>query len=174
MYIRTIALALPLLFACGGPADNTASDAAGDPSADASATPAVVDLGPWDVPLNVVPPDRPGDSLQVIWNEEFGHLEVSAGEHFTLIITEGPGDVARLKADLGRDLLRTHEVLREEPGLLVYRSAFPDDPDLVFVHAYQVLEMGDRSFVVETHPQGRFNEADVEAMVRAVVPKEAA
>lgn len=174
MDIRTIVLVMPLLFACGGRADNTASDIAGASSADASATPAVVDLGPWDLPLNVVPPDRPGDSLQVTWNEEFGHLEVSAGEHFSLIITEGPGDVERLKADLGRDLLRTHEVLREEPGLLVYRSAFPDDPDLVFTHAYQVLGSGGRSFVVETHPQGRFNEADVEVMVRAVLPKEAA
>ena len=174
MHIRTIALALPLLFACGGPADNSASDTTGAPSADMSAAPAAVDLAPWDVPLNVVPPDRPGDTLQVTWNEEFGQLEVSAGEHFSLIITEGPGDVARLKADLGRDLLRSHEVLREEPGLLVYRSAFPDDPDLVFVQAYREIWVGDRTFVVETHPQGRFNEADVEAMVRAVVQQEGA
>ncbi|MCB9180737.1 MAG: hypothetical protein H6593_04700 [Flavobacteriales bacterium] len=162
--------ALPILIACGGGTDD-------GPSASEPASPAaerVVDLSPWDVPLEVNAPGTLADSLQVEWNEEFGQLEVRGGEHFSLVVVEAPGDIARLKADLERDLLRTHEVLAEEPGLLIYRSAFPDDPDLVFVHGYRELRVGDRSFVVETHPQGHFNEAEVEVMVRSVVPREGA
>lgn len=174
MRTRPILLALPIIFSCAAPTEGSPDEGTDDRSPSSPSTTSSVDLSAWDVPLLVAAPERPGDSLQVIWNEEFGHLEVEAGEHFSLIITEGAGDMARLKADLERDLLRSHDVLREEPGLLIYRSTFPDDTDLVFVHAYQELQVGDRSFVIETGPQGRFNEADVDVMVRAVIPKEGA
>jgi hypothetical protein len=57
---------------------------------------------------------------------------VQAGEHFGLVITEGPADMARLKGDLERDLLRKNTILQETPDLLIFRSEFPDDTTLTF------------------------------------------
>ena len=54
---------------------------------------------------------------------------------------------------------------------MVYRSAFPDDPDLVFIHFYQVVRAGDRQFVVQDVDGLRFNEADVRTMRRSIVVK---
>ena len=136
----------------------------------------VIDLASFDVPFTVELGDITTlrvDTPEVHWNEEFGHLEVNAGEHFGLTITEEPADLARLKADLDRDMLREHTVMEETPAKLVYRSQFPDK-DLVFIHFYQLLHVGDRTFVIEDRVEGRFNEADIARMVMAVHPKQPA
>jgi hypothetical protein len=101
--------------------------------------------------------------------EEFGHYRVSAGKRFDLIITEDKGDLARLKAGFERDLLRSFSVVSETPDLIVYRLQYPDE-DIVFVHFYQVMRVGEREFVVESAPDGRFNEADIGFMAAAVRP----
>ena len=123
-----------------------------------------------DMPLEVDLGDRATlgvDSASVAWNEEFGELRVNAGERFAISVSEEPGDIARLKADLERDMLRKHTVLEETPDQVVYRSQFPDE-DLVFVHFYRVITVGDRTFVVQDAAEGRFNEADVKRMVASV------
>lgn len=130
----------------------------------------VIDLMAHDLPLLVDLGDRStlgSDSAAVVWNEEFGHLLVNAGEHFAITISEAPGDILRLKADLERDMLQKHTVIEETLDKLVYRSQFPD-ADLVFVHFHQVITVGDRTFVVENASEGRFNEADIKRMVAAV------
>lgn len=166
---------MALLAACGdGKADAAQRMAAQADSAQAAAQ-ATVDLAQFDVPLLLTPPDKQltgGAAPTVLWKDEIGKLEVKAGEHFGLTIVEEPGDIARLKADLDRDLLKKNTVLKETPDLLVYKSEFPDDPSLVFVHFYQVMRSGDRSFVVEDVQAGmRFTEQDVERMAAAVGPK---
>ncbi len=130
----------------------------------------VIDLMAHDLPLSVDLGDRTtlgSDSAAVVWNEEFGHLAVNAGEHFAITVSEAPGDISRLKADLERDMLQKHTVIEETPDKLVYRSQFPD-ADLVFVHFHQVITVGDRTFVVEDASEGRFNEADIKRMAVAV------
>ena len=130
----------------------------------------VIDLLAHDLPLSVDLGDRStlgSDSAAVVWNEEFGRLVVNAGERFAITITEAPGDLARLKADLDRDMLQKHTVIEETPEKLVYRSQFPDE-DLVFVHFQQVITVGDRTFLVEDATDGRFNEADIKRMAGAV------
>ena len=130
----------------------------------------VIDLSDHDVPATVELGDKAtlrADSADVHWNEEFGHLEVNAGEHFGITLIEEPGDITRLKADLERDMLRKHTILEETPELLIYRSQFPDE-DLVFVHFYQVIPMGERTFIVEDAAAGRFNEADIKRMAGSV------
>lgn len=130
-----------------------------------------VDLTPYDMPL-AVELDRNSlvnDTAAVRWNEEMGKLEVTAGEHFHITISEEPADIPRLKADLERDMLRKHTVIDENPSLVIYRSTFPDE-DIVFVHFYKVIEQEGRTFVIESHDQGRFNESDVRRMASAVVP----
>lgn len=133
----------------------------------------VVDLGSEDLPLNVDLGDRGtlgADSAEVAFNEEFGHVRVKAGDHFSITVTEAPGDLERLKADLERDMLQKHTVIEETPELVIYRSQFPDD-DLVFVHFRKVITAGGRTFIVEDAAEGRFNEADIKRMANAVVPK---
>ena len=168
-------LASFLLFACGNTAENgTAESPAPDTD---SAVVERIDLTSVDLPLLLTPPDAAalaGDSVMVTWNEEFGHVAIAAGEHFGLIITEEPGDLQRLKSDLERDQLRTHTIIEETPSELVYRSSFPDDADLVFVHFFQLLEVDGRQFVVESDPMGRFNEADVARMAASIGPKQPA
>lgn len=129
-----------------------------------------VDLNAQDMPLFVElgPADLLGiDAPTVRWNEEMGRMEVDGGEHFGIVITEEPGDLPRLKADLEREMLQKHTVIEEAPDRLVYRSQFPDD-GLVFVHFYQVVQSGDRWFTVQDNEKGRFNEADVARMAKAV------
>jgi hypothetical protein len=158
------------LAACGGNGAEAITETPPD-----DPVPAVIDLSSEDMPLLLAPPqpgELGGDSVQVSWNDEFGHLEVHGGDHFGLQISEEPGDVGRMKADLERDMLRKHTLIEDAPDRLVYRSAFPDDPDLVFVHFYRVLQADGRTFVVESDPMGRFNEADVRRMVEAVAPKD--
>lgn len=163
-----------LLAACGdGKADAAKRMAAAADSA-SSAT-ATVDLAQFDLPLLFTAPDKQyteGAQPTILWKDEIGKLEVKAGEHFGLTIVEEPGDIARLKADLDRDLLKKNTVLKESPGMLVYKSEFPDDPSLVFVHFYQLVKAGDRAFVVEDVQAGmRFTEQDVERMGAAITPK---
>jgi hypothetical protein len=134
----------------------------------------LLDLQAYDLPLAVSLPqvlEADADSTygKARWVEEFGHYRVSAGKRFDLIITEDKGDLARLKAGFERDLLRSFSVVSETPDLIVYRLQYPDE-DIVFVHFYQVMRVGEREFVVESAPDGRFNEADIGFMAAAVRP----
>ncbi|MBX2978510.1 MAG: hypothetical protein KF905_04370 [Flavobacteriales bacterium] len=162
-----------LLAACGDGKQEAAEQLAADQAAQASSE-YLLDLEPFDMPLVVSLPqvlEAGPDSVfaGAQWVEEFGHLRVGAGERFGLTIMEDAGDMARLKAGFERDMLRTFEVIEESPDILVYRMSYPDDA-LVFIHFYQVIRVGDRSFVVESASDGRFNEADVAIMVKAVRP----
>jgi hypothetical protein len=160
-------LALTFLVSCGDGKKEAAEAAA---TGNEPASTWLIDLREHDMPLEVDLGDRTTlgvDSALVVWNEEFGELRVNAGERFALSISEEPGDIARLKADLDRDMLRKHTVLEETPERVVYRSQFPDE-DIVFVHFYRVITVGDRTFVVQDAAEGRFNEADVQRMVEAV------
>lgn len=172
-----VACAVLLLAACGdGKKDAAGRLAAIHDSIAAVKAERTIDLSAYDAPLLVDLGDLATlgvDSASVKWNEEFGQLEVSAGDHFGLIITEEPADIARLKADLDRDMLRRNTVIEEGPDHLVFRSQFPD-ADLVFIHFYRVLRTEGREFIVRDADQGRFNEADVTRMAAAVRVKEAA
>lgn len=152
------------LIACGGGAPEAGDQAT---PADTSAVAAlVVDLAPHDMPFTLDlgdPATLGADSVAVRFNEEFGWLEVRAGERFALTIAEEPGDLARLKADLERDMLQKHTVIEETPELLVYRSQFPDE-DLTFIHFQRIVTVEGRTFVVQDAQGGRFNEADVARM----------
>lgn len=138
---------------------------------DSTAAPVLIDLSAHDVPLLLTPPDKQltgGVDPTVTWKEEAGVLEVRAGDHFGLQITEEAGDLARLKADLDRDLLKKNTVISETHDLLIYRSEFPDDPSLVFIHFYQVRKVGDRTFVAQDVQDLRFNEQDVQRMATSL------
>lgn len=164
-----------LLASCGDGKKEAAEQMAADSTATASVPAAILDLAPYDTPLLVELGDLATlgvDSPIVKWNEEFGRLEVSAGEHFGLLITEEPADVARLKADLDRDMLQKHTVIEETPEKLVYRSQFPDDAG-TFIHFYRTVQVGERTFVITDADQVRFNEADVQRMSGAVKAKAA-
>jgi hypothetical protein len=133
----------------------------------------VLDLSPFDMPLMVELPTTPvnGDQgeSEPVWNEEFGHLRISHGEGFGINIMEDEGDIQRLKSALEQDMLRKHTIISEDNGQVIYRLQFPDE-DIVFVHFYQVLRSGDRTFVVESMSDRRFNEAEVMRMTKAVHP----
>lgn len=166
--------ALPLLFlsACGdGKADAAKAQAAADSAAAALHT--VINLVAYDMPLLLTPPDKQltnGSDPVVQWKEEIGRLEITIGDHFGLAITEEPGDLARLKADLDRDLLQKNTVVKETPDLLVFRSEFPDDPGLVFLHFYRVITAGNRTFIVQDLDGSQFNEQDIDRMVTCLAP----
>lgn len=166
-------LCLAAVFFSCSTGDNDGGAVEQDPAAIA-AQPLTVDLSSEDLPLQITMPDKgstQGAQAAMGWHEEEGWFGVRAGDHFGLHITEEPGDIPRLKRDLEGDLLRKHTILAETLELVVYRTEFPDDPDLVFVHFYRVIHSGDRTFVVESDPEGKFNEADVERMRSAVNPK---
>ncbi len=171
--MRSIVPFLVLLLASCGDGKSDAARALAERDSSRVAA-ALVDLSAYDMPLLVTLPDGPvpeWDSLygKPQWVEEFGHMRISAGERFGITITEDRGDVPRLKADLERDMLRTNTILEEAPTVIVYRQEFPDQ-ELVFFHFYQVLEVGDRSFILESSADGRFNEEDIAFMRSAVQP----
>jgi hypothetical protein len=166
-------LGLGLLAACGSGAVQPVDDVA---SADSSATVAAapIDLASQGLPLLLTPPDKQltaGQDPAMVWKDETGTLEIRAGDHFGLMIREEPGDIPRLKASLERDLLKKNTLLRETPELLTYKSEFPDDPSLVFMHFCQVVRAGDRTFVVQDIDGQTFNQQDIERMMAAVSPK---
>jgi hypothetical protein len=171
--MRNLLVVIPslALLGCGDAPAPSAADQRNDTlTTAASAT----DLAQYDLPLQVILPDAralAGAEPTLGWNEEEGWFGARAGDHFSLHITEEPGDMPRLKRDLENDLLRKHTVLTDRPDLLIYRSDFPDDPSLVQVHFYRVMTVGERTFVIESDPEGRFNEADVERMIAAVSAK---
>lgn len=133
-----------------------------------------VDLSVFDMPLVLhapLPQDAGGAAPVVVFNENTGKLEVRVGERFALSVVEDEVDFARLKADLDREQVRTTTVISEAPDRLVYRSEFPDEPQLVYIHFYRAVESGGRSFIVEDlQEEVRFNEQDVERMIDAVLP----
>jgi hypothetical protein len=135
----------------------------------------LVDLAAHGVPLVAVVPDSAttGAVAQVRWNDDLGQVEIRAGEGFAVVVVEEEGDMARLKADLDRDMLQEHTVVQETPALLVYKSAFPDSAG-TFVHFYQVLQAGGRTFVVRDMPPGQYNEREVRAMATSISSKPAA
>ena len=63
----------PPPIACGGGTDDGPAREPASPAAER-----VVDLSPWDVPLEVNAPGTLADSLQVEWNEEFGQWRCAA------------------------------------------------------------------------------------------------
>jgi len=163
-------LSLVLLGACG---DGKKDVADGQALADKNAQGLTVDLGKWDMPLIVDLGDGSTlgvDTPTVRWNEEFGRMQISGGEHFDLTISEEPADIPRLKADLERSMLQQNSILEETPEKIVYKSQFPDD-DLIFIHFEQIVTVGERTFIVRDADQGRFNEADVARMSKAVSAK---
>ncbi len=161
-------LALALSAGCGGGAEQP-TDGAPAPDSTPVATIPPIDLSSHGLPLLLTPPD--GQEPAIVWKDETGTLEVKAGDHFGLVITEEPGDIPRLKAALDRDLLRKNILLRETPDLLTYRSEFPDDATLVFMHFYLVIKAGDRAFVVQDTEGQPFNQQDIDRMLAAVSPK---
>ena len=166
MRYTVLVLSTIALTACGT-GDPTASDQV--VQEDTVTTILTVDLAAQDMPilLDLGDANTLGvDSAVVRWNEEFGRVEVSAGEHFALLIAEDVGDLARVKADLERDLLQTHVVIAETPEQITYRSQFPDDAG-TFIHFYRIVNDGGRQFVVRDDPNGRFNEADIARMAKA-------
>ncbi|MFT3884405.1 MAG: hypothetical protein QM724_02940 [Flavobacteriales bacterium] len=173
-----LSLAVLLLTACGGGAPASDDGTATDPIAVDTLPTAGIDLARYDLPLLLNAPDKQstgGAEPSIVWKDEIGKLAVTAGDRFKLTIVEEPGDVARLKADLGRDMLKKNTVLQETPDLVIYKSEFPDDPDLVFIHFYQVVKVGDRSFAVEDAQDGtRFTEQDVQRMAAAITPRQPA
>ncbi|MFN3875764.1 MAG: hypothetical protein ACK4L7_07630 [Flavobacteriales bacterium] len=168
--MRAVSIAaFTLLAACGGQADQ-----APDPGQHPTAVGMAVDLSGHDVPIIIGLGDAAAlgvDSAEVRWSEESGQLMVRAGDRFGLLITEEPGDIARLKADLERDQLRTSTIIEERPDRLVWRSAFPDE-DLVFVHFYRIVQADGRTFIVQDDDHGRYSEADVARMIGSVRPKQ--
>jgi len=179
-YLRRMKAILPfglavIMASCGGQRDGAGQEAADSTAVANTVAPAVLDLAPFDTPLMIELGDLATlgvDSPTVKWNEEFGHLEVNAGDHFGMLITEEPADLPRLKADLDRDMLRKHTVLEEGPEKLVYRSEFPDDAG-TYIHFYRTVRVGDREFVVTDVEERRFNEADVARMVGSIKVREA-
>jgi hypothetical protein len=158
----TIALSLA---ACtgGGEAEATAEQSP-------AATSLAVDLAGHDIPLSIElgdPATLGVDSATVRWSEESGQLSVLAGERFSILVTEEPGDIARLKADLARDQLRTSTIIEEQPDRIVWRSVFPD-VEIVFVHFYRIVEADGRTFIVQDDDRGRYGEADVARMMGSV------
>jgi hypothetical protein len=129
----------------------------------------VVPLAEYDMPVAVELDMQllQADTPRVRWNEEFGRVEVEAGPRFHITISEEEGDLQRVKADLDRDMLRRNTIVEDSADHLIFRSEFPDD-SIVFVHFYRIIRLGGRSFVVESHDQGRFTEADIRRMVEAV------
>lgn len=131
-----------------------------------------IDLAEHHLPLVLhLPVGLPEPS--VIWQDDAGKLDIRAGEHFALEIYEVPFDMARLKADLERDLVKQNTVVAEHPDLLIFRSEFPDDSALVFYHFQRSITAGGRSFTI-TDPMGGtpFTREDVERMAKAVHAKE--
>lgn len=158
--------------ACGdGKADAARKMAA---AADSVRQAAVVDLEVHHLPLLLEMPDglqAPG----MVWKDEVGKLEIRSGDHFAMDITEAPPDMARLKADLDRDLIRRSTILKETPDLLLYRSEFPDDTSLVYFHFYRSINASGRSFIIEdAQVEKPFTLPDVERMAAAIQPKKPA
>jgi hypothetical protein len=164
----TFFAAAALFAACG------TSPAGEAPTEHPAATNLAVDLAGHGIPLTIEIGDAAilgTDSATVRWNEEFGHLTVQAGDRFSILITEEDGDIARLKADMERDQLRTNSIVEEQPDRIMWRSAFPDE-DIVFLHFYRIVQTDGRAFVVQDDDQGRYNEADATRMMNSVRSKQ--
>ena len=160
---------LLLLSGCGdGKADAAKKIATVADSIKASST---IDLGQYHMPLAIqMPVGLPVPTIA--WKDEAGKLSVKSGDHFALEIFEAPADMDRLKADLERDLLKKNTIIQESPELLIYRSEFPDDSTLVFFHFHQLINAGDRSFVLVDAADGTaFTHEDVLRMCGAVRAK---
>ncbi|MEO8733693.1 MAG: hypothetical protein ABI373_05140, partial [Flavobacteriales bacterium] len=166
-----IAAAL-LMSACG----DGKSDAAKEIAAvtDSVKTASTVDLDQYHMPLLLeAPPEGPTPSI--LWKDVSGKLEIRAGDKFGLTIMEDPGDMQRLKGDLDRDLLKKNTILQETPDELVYKSEFPDDSTLVFVHFQRVVKAAGRTFVIQDMDNGTaFTKADVDRMAASITPKQPA
>ena len=165
-----VALSL-LLTACGnGQADAEKQMAA----ADSAQTAAMVDLSDHHLPLML---DMPTGSSEptLLWKDEIGKLSVRAGDHFAIEVSEAPGDLERLKADLDRDLLKRNTILEETPELLIYKSEFPDDTVLIFHHFEYWITADGRSFRVEDAKDGTvFTLQDIQRMAASVQAKKSA
>lgn len=166
LILAPLSVAALLLASCGdGKADAAKRMAA---AADSARQAAMVDLSVHHLPLLLeMPTGTPAPTLT--WKDEIGTLEVRAGERFAIGIAEMPADAERLKADLERDLLKRNTILEETPGLLIYRSEFPDDTALVFHHFQRSITAAGRSFRVEDAKDGTaYSLEDVQRMAAAV------
>lgn len=179
VYLRRMKPHLPVLLcasvlllnACGGGKGEAAQQGTATRDSVPATTP--VDLSAQQLPLMLqLPAGLPEPSI--LWKDQIGKLEVRAGDHFSLQLYEAPPSLDRLKADLDRDLLRKNTVVEETPGLLIYRSQFPDDSTLVFHHFSRTITVGDRSFQVEDlDADAPYSLEEIRRMAAAVQAKQA-
>ena len=164
-----VVAAFLLMSACGDGKSDAAKQMAA--AADSARLAASVDLSEHHLPLRLqMPTCAPAPTM--VWKDEIGKLEVRAGDHFALEISEGPADMGRLKADLDRDLLKKNTIVEETPELLIYRSEFPDDTTLVFFHFNRSITADGRSFVIQDTDDGNgYSLDDIRRMATAMEPK---
>lgn len=161
------ALLIVALSACSNGQPQAATN---DIAADNTHTSISVDLAGHDLPLVVEMGDAATlgvDTPSVTWNDQIGMLAIKAGDRFSILISEEPGGISRLRSSLDQDPLQTHVVTEEAEDRIIYRSSFPDDA-LVFVHFYRIIRSGGREFVLRDDPSGQFNEADITRMIGSV------
>lgn len=169
-FLASVVLGMALLMnACGDGKSDAAKQMAA--AADSARTSASVDLAEYHMPLLLkMPIGAPEPAL--VWKDAAGKLEVRAGDHFTLEISEAPADLERVKADLDRDLLKKNTIVQETSDLLIYRSEFPDDTTLIFYHFDQWITTDGRSFHVEDAEDGSsYTLEDITRMADAVQVK---
>lgn len=158
-----------MMSACGDGRSDAAKQMAS--AADSVRLAASVDLSEHHLPLILqMPTDAPPPTM--VWKDEIGKLEVRAGDHFALEISEGPADMSRLKADLDRDLLKKNMIVEESPELLIYRSEFPDDTTLVFYHFNRSISADGRFFLIQDTDDGNgYTLDDIRQMAATVQVK---
>jgi hypothetical protein len=111
--------------------------------------------------------DRAKSSPELSFNENSGYYELRVGERFWFTITEDEPDFELKKADLNDDLLFKNEFLKDEDGLLIYKSTLPDESKS-FVRFYMVKELGGSKFIFEDEKMGEFTRGNIDNMVNAI------
>ena len=129
----------------------------------------LMDLSEHGYPFSLWVPseESSGTVPMATFDDSFMHVKLQAGKRFQIIVRQEPPALERLKMALQNDPLRTHEYIREEPHLLIYKSTYPDE-EISFMHFYYAFEVNGEPYIAEDVKEAELNEAAVNQMIEAL------
>ena len=159
-----------IFFACNGGAEQPAEEETStDLVADDRSMMQRMDLSEHGFPFSIWVPGKELANMDPVsaFDDSFMQVIIQAGKRFQMVIRQEQSGMDRLKMALDHDILREHEMLTDEPHLLIYKSTYPDD-ETAFIHFYYVFEVNGEPYVAEDVKEAEFNEANIQKMLDAL------
>lgn len=98
---------------------------------------------------------------EIRFNAVLGQLEIRAGKHFMLDVSQDPFSIQTLKAELNQEQLFDYVFHEEGDDALTYEGVLPSGESYCYHHCAR-LNLSGQTYKVSTAPEGVYSEQHIE------------